>query len=169
MQASSTTANSNVRQVPGWTPAQVEAHLVEAAWTMRRLPDKERAWLYGSTVMWPAFRSTASDAFGGPSMSALQQSLRTRPTPKQIDGYQPILDWLQMLPDTTDRRVIFWAAWHLNGLSRASEREPLPWGKVRQSLGVTNGERGYSRWSLKRRHSSGLQLIAGVLTNREEK
>ena len=150
-----------------WTPSQVEAFLVEATWTLRRLPDKEKAWLYGSSVMWPAHAVQGIDGYGR-DLSPFMQRLKTSPAPRQIDRYQKILDWLQMLPDTTDRRVVFWACWHLNGEARTSERDPLPWGRVRNSMGVGDGQRGYSRWALKRRHAGSLVLIAAVLTKRED-
>ncbi len=161
------TFNTTNASLDEWTPYQVEAFLVEATWTLRRLPDKERAWVYGSTVMWPAMAPNGFEGYGRGDITSFQQRRRTAPTPKQIDNYQPILDWLQWLPDVTDRRVLFWATWHLGGMARVCEREALPWAKVRASMGVRPGARGYSRWSLKRRHSSSLLFIAKILDNKE--
>ena len=150
-----------------WTASQVEAFLVEATWTLRRLPDKERAWLYGSTVMWPATMPGGFEGYGRGVESSLMQRRRSSPMPKEIDRYQGVLDWLQWLPDVTDRRVIFWACWHLAGIARSKDSDALPWGRVRASMGIQSGARGYSRWALKRRHASSLLFIAKILDNKE--
>lgn len=133
--------------------SKLEARLVEATWTLRRLPDRERSFLSLSTMIWP-------DAVAGPGdyaptgMTSLQARRRARIDPKEIDRMQPTLDLLPLLPDITDRQLLFWAAWHQDGECQTR----LPWAKVRRSLGLS-----LSRWTLKRRYENGLKWLASII------
>ena len=131
----------------------VEARLVNATWTLRRLPDRERGLLSMRTMIWADGHAAAGD-YAPVSLTSLQARLRTRIDPKDIDRMQPTLDLLPLLPDVTDRQLLFWAAWHQDGERQAK----LPWAKVRRSMGVD-----LSRWTLKRRYENGLKWLASII------
>ncbi|MBO6505174.1 MAG: hypothetical protein JJ850_10355 [Kordiimonadaceae bacterium] len=131
----------------------VETRLVNAAWTLRRLPDRERGLLSMRTMIWPDAHASAGD-YAPVSLTSLQARLRTRIDPRDIDQMQPTLDLLPLLPDATDRQLLFWAAWHQDGERQAK----LPWAKVRRSMGAS-----LSRWTLKRRYENGLKWLASII------
>lgn len=137
---------------------RVEERLVAAAWTLRRMPDREKGFLHMRTMMWP---DTAADAgtYAPPSMSALQARLNVRLSPQEIDQMQPALDLLQLLPDPADRKLLFWASWHQDG----EVQTKLPWAKVRRSLDTAQ-----SRWTMKRRYENGLRWLANIIVAQEE-
>lgn len=128
----------------------VEIALVEATWTLRRLPDPERAVLYRSNTFWPDHQYEYAGSGDPDGLYRNEPSKFSRPTGAEIDAMQPALDLLQAIPDLQDRRLTFWAAWHQCG-------EPggrIPWARVRRALGVS-----LSRWTLKRRYVEALDKI----------
>ncbi len=132
---------------------KLESRLVEATWVLRRLPDRERGFLSLSTMVWPDSVAGPAD-YAPQAMTSFQARRRARIDPKEIDRMQPTLDLLGLLPDITDRQILFWAAWHQGG-----ERQTrLPWAKVRRSLGLN-----LSRWTLKRRYENGLRWLASII------
>lgn len=132
---------------------RIEHRLVSAAWTLRRLPDRERGFLTMRTMLWPDTAS-APGTYARSGMTALQARRSMRIEPADIDAMQPTLDLLLLLPDVLDRQILFWAAWHQDGEPQAK----LPWAKIRRSLGVD-----LSRWSLKRRNDAGLAWLARLV------
>ncbi|MBL4790761.1 MAG: hypothetical protein JKY60_17500 [Kordiimonadaceae bacterium] len=131
----------------------MEARLVTAAWTLRRLPDRERGFLRMRGAVWPEMaREPGNYTSVDMSDFAARRSLRIAPA--EIDAMQPTLDLLLLLPDLMDRQILFWTAWHQDGevLTR------IPWAKVRRSLGVT-----MSRWTLKRHYEAGLLWLAAII------
>ncbi len=132
---------------------KVETRLVEATWTLRRLPDRERGFLTMRGMIWPDAPTHAGD-YGARPMSAMQARRAARIDPKEIDRMQPALDLLQLLPDMGDRHLLFWAAWHQDGQRQAK----LPWMKVRRCL-----QTDQSRWTLKRRYENGLKWLASII------
>lgn len=132
---------------------KVETRLVEATWTLRRLPDRERGFLTMRGMIWPDAPTHAGD-YGPQPMSAMQARRAARIDPKEIDRMQPALDLLQLLPDIGDRQLLFWAAWHQDGQKQAK----LPWVKVRRCL-----QTDQSRWTLKRRYGNGLKWLASII------
>ncbi len=131
----------------------VEARLVNATWTLRRLPDRDRGLLSMRTMIWPDANASAGD-YAPASLTSFQARKRARIDPKDIDQMQPTLDLLPLLPDVTDRQLLFWAAWHQGGERQAK----LPWAKVRRSMGVS-----LSRWTLKRRYENGLKWLSSII------
>lgn len=132
---------------------QVETRLVNATWTLRRLPDRERGFMRMRTMMWPD-AANDSGGYAPPAMTSLQARRNARIDPKDIDQMQPSLDLLALLPDLTDRQIVFWAAWHQDGERSAK----IPWAKVRRSMGSD-----LSRWTLKRRFEAGLDWLARLI------
>ncbi len=133
--------------------AVVETRMVEAAWTLRRLPDREASFIYAKQVMWPDVKPDGIDNIPEP-LTTLQARKRVRLTPKAIDRMQPTLDLLHLLPDQDDRRILFWGAWHQDG----EVQSRIPWAKVRRSMRV-----GLSRWTLKRRYSDSIAWLSRVI------
>ena len=137
---------------------KLEGRLVEATWTLRRLPDRERSFLSLSTMIWPDTVAGPGD-YAPTGLTSLQARRRARIDPKEIDRMQPTLDLLPLLPDVTDRQLLFWAAWHQDGERQAR----LPWAKVRRSLGLN-----LSRWTLKRRYEHGLKWLASIILMQQD-
>lgn len=135
----------------------VEARLVCAAWTLRRLPDRERGFLRSRGSYWP---DTMADGgtYAGAGLTSFQARFRARIQADEIDAMQPTLDLLLLLPDREDREILFFGAWHQDGETGGR----IPWAKVRRSLsGKKNGN--LSRWTLKRRYSSALSWLAALI------
>ena len=140
--------------------AMLETRLVEATWTLRRLPDREAGFLYSRGVLWPAMdipadteeedTKKAKDILTG----LIECRKRTGLSPKAIDRMQPMLDCLRLIPDLEDRRIVFWGCWHQDG----AVQNRIPWAKVRRSLG-----QDMSRWTLKRRYQGGIDWLARIL------
>lgn len=131
----------------------VEARLVSAAWTLRRMPDKERGFLRLRSAVWPDMAPDAARYPAAP-MSHFNARRRMRISPQEIDQMQPALDLLTLLPDVLDRQILFWTAWHQDG----EVQTRIPWAKVRRSLDVTA-----SRWTLKRRYQARLEWLAALI------
>jgi len=133
--------------------ALIEARLVAATWTLRRMPDRERGFLNMRGSLWP---ETHGEKGCYPTGDLTPFNVRRRAvmSPKEIDQMQPALDLLLLLPDIRDRQIVFWAAWHQNGEVQVR----IPWTKVRRSL-VSNA----SRWTLKRHYEGGLAWLAALI------
>lgn len=131
----------------------VETRLVEAAWTLRRLPNREQGYLRMRGMLWPD-AAAGPGAYGAEAMTAMQARRSARISPEEIDQMQPALDLLQLLPDIEDRKLLFWTAWHQDGELQVK----IPWAKVRRSMGTT-----LSRWTLKRRYENGLTWLASII------
>ncbi|MBL4836179.1 MAG: hypothetical protein JKY34_01265 [Kordiimonadaceae bacterium] len=128
-----------------WERSQVQAFLTEAAWTLSKVPDTERRHVY------------AGDYMGGEG-DYPEESTRTRPTPKQIDLYLPVLAWLEYLPSLFDRALVFRVVASFNG-EPLGENERIRWTKLRKRNGWH-----YGRHTLLRHYNASLDLIAGNLT-----
>lgn len=132
---------------------RVEERLINAAWTLRRMPDREAGFLYARQSIWP--ETVMSKYTSMPAkLSNLQTRKKIRPNPSEIDEMQPALDLLLLLPDVADRKLLFWAAWHQNG----EKQTRIPWAKVRASTQTTA-----SRWTLKRKYDDGLKWLASII------
>lgn len=151
------TEKGNREQVVDQMKQRVETRLVAAAWTLRRTPDRERGFLHMRTMMWPDAAAEAG-TYASQDMTALQARRSVRLSPQEIDQMQPALDLLQLLPDTVDRKLVFWACWHQDGEVQVK----IPWAKVRRSLDSTQ-----SRWTMKRRYDNGLRWLASIILAQE--
>lgn len=133
--------------------SRLEIDMVNAAWTLRRLPDREAGFLTLRGALWP---ETASEpgGYAPEPLTSFQARRRVRIAAAEIDRMQPTLDLLRLLPELADRRLLFWAAWHQNG--EVSCR--IPWAKVRRSL-----ETDLSRWTMKRKYQDALTWLARII------
>lgn len=123
----------------------LEQEFVLAAWTLRRLPTRDRP------------PSTLGAAWQDEEVRDKEYNdrYRARISAQEVDHMQPTLDLLLLLPDLGDRQLVFWACHHVKG--EVSDR--IPWSKVRESMGG-----GASRWTLKR-HYEGALLLLGAIIN----
>jgi len=131
----------------------VEARLVSATWTLRRMPDRERGFLHMRGSLWPEMQSEQG-CYPKNQLTVFNTRRQASLSPKEIDQMQPTLDLLSMLPDISDRQIVFWAAWHQDGELQSR----IPWAKVRNSLGVNT-----SRWTLKRHYQGSLDWLVALL------
>jgi len=132
---------------------KIETRMVNAAWVLRRLPDKEKGFQYMKGMLWPESLPEPG-TYPALDMSSFEARRRVRITAKEIDEMQPAFDMLLLLPDLTDRQLVFWACWHQEGEAQAK----LPWAKVRRSLGSN-----MSRWTMKRRYDGALKWLAALI------
>ncbi len=133
--------------------ALIETRMVNAAWVLRRLPDREKGFLRMRGALWPETLAEPG-TYPRAAMSAFEARRRVRISAAEIDQMQPTLDLLLLLPDITDRQIVFWAAWHQEG----ETGNRISWVKVRRSLGLT-----LSRWTLKRRYEASLMWLAALV------
>lgn len=138
--------------VPG-----LEARIISAAWTLRRLPDREAGFLRLRGALWPE-TAAGPGTYAAEGLTTVAARRRVRITGAEIDNMQPSLDLLRLLPDAQDRRLLFWAAWHQDG----EKSMRIPWAKVRRSL-WGNQAGSLSRWTLKRRYAESLDWLAALI------
>lgn len=131
----------------------IEEKLVNATWVLRRMPDRERGFLKMRGALWPEMQNEAG-RYPRASMSSFEARWKTRISAAEVDAMQPMLDLLLLLPDVSDRHLIFWAAWHQDG----EVQTRVPWAKVRRSMGVN-----LSRWTFKRRYEAALTWLAALI------
>ena len=132
---------------------RVEARLVNATWVLRRLPDKEKGFQQMRGMLWPETMEEPGQ-YAAASMSVFEAKRRLRISAVEIDAMQPALDLLLLLPDVSDRQLIFWAAWHQEGDVQAR----VPWARVRRSMGSS-----LSRWTMKRHYEGALRWLASLI------
>jgi hypothetical protein len=131
----------------------VEARLVAATWTLRRLPDRERGFQRMRGSLWPETLADGS-TYAAEGLTSFQARLKARPTAAEIDAMQPTLDLLLLLPDVEDRRIVFFACHHQDGETGGR----IPWARVRRTSGL-----GLSRWTFKRRYEAALRWLASLI------
>ena len=82
------------------TPRDIEDRFEEAAYTLRRLPEKDRPRGYGSS--WPAVVHDAKHAYG----YTPEAPMRVIPSAAAITRMEECFDWL-MLIDPEDARIVW--------------------------------------------------------------
>ena len=80
--------------------SEIEERLEEAAWTLRRLPEKDRPRGYGSS--WPPIVRDAKHAYG----YTPQAPMRVVPSAAAITRMEECFDWLMMI-DPEDARIVW--------------------------------------------------------------
>lgn len=108
------------------TPREIEDRLEEAAWTLRRLPEKDRPRGYHSA--WPPIVRDARHAYG----YTPEAPMRVIPSAAAISRMEECFDWLLMLePD--DARIVW---------MRAENRR---WKQICARIGVVRST-AWRRW-----------------------
>ncbi|MBL4791324.1 MAG: hypothetical protein JKY60_20530 [Kordiimonadaceae bacterium] len=125
----------------------VEARLVLAAWTLRKSKSKNLKPA-DAKAAWPEIARERGRDYPE-SQTPFAARLSVRSSKAAVDDEQPALDMMLLIDDIPTRHLVFWAVWHQDG-----EVGPIPWEKVRGSLGVN-----MSRWTFKRRYDGALQEI----------
>ena len=131
----------------------LEVRLVAATWTLRRLPDRERAFGRMRGSLWPEMLPDGG-TYAHTGLTSFQARMRARPTAHEIDAMQPTLDLLLLLPDVEDRRIVFFACHFQDGETGGR----IPWAKVRRATGLN-----LSRWTFKRRFEAALRWLAALI------
>jgi hypothetical protein len=80
--------------------SEIEERLEEAAWTLRRLPEKDRPRGYGSS--WPPIVRDAKHAYGYTPAAPM----RVVPIAAAITRMEECFDWLMMI-DPEDARIVW--------------------------------------------------------------
>lgn len=93
--------------------------MIEAAWTLRRMPDREMGLQWVRSA-WVAITPESDLACGHESQikSAFEVAVNIPPANHHIDRMQTILDWLRYIPHYRDRKLVFCAALSRNGEMR---------------------------------------------------
>ncbi len=86
-----------------WDGEAIELWLQQAADTLRRLPDRERAFIYGRSSGWPDFIRSTSEAYGYDGARARPGA----PDAHAIDNLGHVLGWFSTVPRAWRRLV--WA------------------------------------------------------------
>lgn len=135
----------------------VEARIIEAAWTLRRLPDHERRFQGAPRGGSPAYVHTPAEIFAAAVANEGQwdqiEVRPARPSSGEIDRWFEALHWLSWL-DRRHAGVLFHAASQRRGESGGR----VSWARVSAASGVY-----MSRWTMQRMYSSALADIAARL------
>ncbi len=132
----------------------VEQRIVEAAWTLARLPGGDSFHSRRCGVAYihdPADRFANAVLNGGAWDEAAPRP--PRPTPREIDAYERPLEWLTLL-ERSHAKLLSTAA----TTKRGDPSRNVNWDRVRRALPETHG---LSVRTLQRRYESGLRTIAG--------
>lgn len=81
---------------------EIEVRLEEAAITLRRLPDPPGSGPKGAGSSWPEYVREARHAYG-----YQEARMRVVPTARQVSEMDEALDWLRLLSDPLDRRIVW--------------------------------------------------------------
>ncbi len=95
-------AGETLRVPEHWDEDTVRLWLEQAADTLRRLPDRERPYIYGRVSAWPEIVRSAAEAYG-------YDDARTRSGPPEasaIDNLGRVIVWFGWLP-TNWRRIVW--------------------------------------------------------------
>ncbi len=164
---------TSIEDFAQWDEASVEAYMIEAAWTLRRLPDREMGLQWVRSA-WVAAAPESDLAYGYESQikSAFEVAVNIPPASHHIDRMQTILDWLRYIPHYRDRKLVFCAA-----LSRSGEMRPwrggrptenIQWRRVRELIAtMTTSVESRRANRLSEHYRGGLNIIARVLTSKQ--
>lgn len=109
-----------------WTPEQVEAYLIEAAYTNEALPEPDRRFLDGPKCSMPEYRSEPSD-FTEVTLN------RHVPSPAAISRYMAVLDWLSVIPRFRERKLMY----HAFAVQWGERQYRIPWARAKHAAGLT--------------------------------
>lgn len=134
----------------------VEARLVEAIWTLARLPDREKGWLHqtrhGLDYIEENRDRWANAVNPAPGKAVGFDPVPMRPAPptaRAIDRMYAPLTWLQQL-DRRTALVVYWACASMRGDSTAN----ISWDRVKSVTGVQ-----VTRQRLAQIYAAGLRTI----------
>ena len=148
-----------------WDKVLVESYLVEAAYTLMRLPDAESAWMR-IKAFWPEY----SVVYGEEATIEHAESLHRRlpPSKQQLARYERILSWLQHIDSERARMVVMAAAMVRRGNVREHDGnrfiDNMNWEEIRSAWERAKG-RPYPKElrALKTDYMKGILAIVGYL------
>lgn len=105
------------------TPREIEDRLEEAALTLKRLPHPPGTGPKGFGSSWPEYVRDARHAYG-----YHEARMRVVPNASEIARMEEAIDWLRLIADPVDRRIVWMRAegqrWrpvcHRAGVARAT-------------------------------------------------
>ena len=142
---------------PEWTREAVEARFVHWIETLKKLPDREQAWLYGSQTWWPKIRLSPLEMFaqavqnGGRRAPA--QPVRLPASPADIKAYEETSLWFTWLARPEDRRLVSAVA------ALKCRRSRVDWVAARRLARLPD----YHYTTLRRRYDAALDAVAARL------
>lgn len=163
------TVNQLLNQRPRYTDApdrasvrramiKVESRIVQAMWTLSRLPDPDNR--FNGSGGWPQYIQDPNDRFANAVANGGKwDDIRPRPplpSSRAIDAMDEPLDWLKLLP-STQARIVAVAA----GTKRGDVFRNVSWSRVRDALPQA---RGHTIRTLQRRYDEGVRAITSHLT-----
>lgn len=155
-----------------WTISQVEAHLVEAAFTCLREPDREAGWLTVKAC-WPNYPDDKNTAYALASAEseAVRAAIKAPLTSREITRRDIIEGWDKWIIGPLDRKLVFCAAFSLMGQARTYNDKDHPvspkmnWDKVKALVGHLSGVAYTAETKTARRHyKNSLESIRRNLT-----
>jgi len=109
----------------------IEQQLVLAAWTLRRLPDREAQWIYQTSSNVVGSKRAKGDVVGKADINQLSESFEIRrqvkPGSDEIDTYEAVLRWLWHVPFVDDRKLVFAVVDNFDGLPRKHQSQRIIW------------------------------------------
>jgi hypothetical protein len=142
---------------PVWTRSAVEARFIHWVEVLRKLPDREIGWLYGSQTYWPKISrgpsEISADAVEHKGKYEQPAPVRRPASCNDIALYEETSNWFGLLPRPSDRRLVTAVA------TLKIYRSRIDWEIVKRNTEL----RGYHYTTLKRRYEAALDLVAGKL------
>lgn len=140
--------------------SSVETRIVEAVWTLSRLPDRDTRFVYGNGRCGLEYMQEFNDRFANAVADGGKwDQAPPRPSPpssRAIDRMDDPLDWINWLPEAQGRLVTVAAT-----TKRGDASRHVSWNRVRSALPSCAG---LSIRSLQRRYDDGLRKILERLT-----
>ena len=88
-----------------WTPTEIEDRLEEAALTLRRLPNPPGSGARGYGSSWPDTVRSVHTAYGYE-----RARMRVVPSAREISRMEEAIEWLRLVADPDDRRIVWMRA-----------------------------------------------------------
>jgi len=123
-----------------------ETRLIEAAWTLRCLPDPDRKYRNGTRCNLPESVREAQISFGYDKPKDFKV-----PSPAEISRYEETLDWLRIIPPVREQKFMFWAFESQRGKGKFR----IQWVIPRNKSGI-----GGSNYHCKQLYRSWVQTMA---------
>jgi hypothetical protein len=144
-----------------WTPDIVEERLIDWADTLRRLPDREHAWLYGQKTYWPVTLREAQDVFSAAvENGGRHEDMSTPFMPadrEAIARFWETTEWFFWIERPHDRKLAAAVA-----LCQACwKTDKVRWGWVKNVTGLR-----VHYTTLQRRYDKALSIMAQRLAGR---
>ena len=140
-----------------WTRDAVEARFVHWIETLKKLPDREAGWLYGSATWWPKIRLSPAELFAQAVEAGSKPGLARPPArpagPADIRAYEETSLWFHWITRPEDRRLVSAVA------ALKSRRSRIDWVAARHMARLPD----LHYTTLRRRYDAALDAVAARL------